>query len=94
MFEDSDEPNAENEPDSLEIQFIGSNNLIEDKYKFDDIIQLLVEHEDKEEGKEVNITIAYEEDSITLELPVLVKISQELNAKLNALIGSDKIIIT
>jgi len=79
---------------NLKLEFIGSKNLIEDKYKFEDIVKLLLENKSNEQKENVSIKIIYDEKSIDLELPISVNVTEELNSKLDSIIGHNNIIIT
>ena len=79
---------------NLKLEFIGSKNLIEDKYKFEDIVKLLLENKSTEQKENVSIKIIYDENSIDLELPISVNVTEELNSKLDSIIGHNNIIIT
>ena len=79
---------------NLKLEFIGSKNLIEDKYKFEDIVKLLLENKSTEQKENVSIKIIYDENSIDLELPISVNVTEELNSKLDSIIGHSNIIIT
>ena len=78
----------------FKIEFIGSKNLIEDKYKFEDVIKLLLENKNDNENSNVSIEIFYEEESIELELPLSINYSAELKTRLDSIIGNHNIIIT
>ena len=80
--------------ETYRINFLGSKNLIEDKYKFDDIMKLLLEHENKQGGTSIEIKILYDDNSMTLDLPISVNISEELVSKLDNIMGRNNIIIT
>ena len=78
----------------FKIEFIGSKNLIEDKYKFEDVIKLLLENKNDNENSNVSIEIFYDEESIELELPLSINYSAELKTRLDSIIGNHNIIIT
>ena len=78
----------------FKIEFVGSKNLIEDKYKFEDVIKLLLENKNDNENSNVSIEIFYDEESIELELPLSIKYSAELKTRLDLIIGNHNIIIT
>ena len=78
----------------FKIEFVGSKNLIEDKYKFEDVIKLLLENKNDNENSNVSIEIFYEEESIELELPLSINYSTELKTRLDLIIGNHNIIIT
>ena len=78
----------------FKIEFIGSKNLIEDKYKFEDVIKLLLENKNDNENSNVSIEIFYDEESIELELPLSINYSTELKTRLDSIIGNHNIIIT
>ncbi len=83
-----------NKAEIYRINFLGSKNLIEDKYKFDDIMKLLLEHENKQVGTSIEIKILYDDNSMTLDLPISVNISEALVSKLDNIMGRNNIIIT
>ena len=90
-------PNEVIEPSTsgnLHLEFIGSKNLIEDKYKFEDIMKILLENRSEEQKENVLIKIIYDEKSIELELPICVNVTEELNSKLDSIIGHNNVIIT
>ncbi|MEC7920849.1 MAG: DNA polymerase III subunit alpha [Chloroflexota bacterium] len=90
-------PNEVIEPSTsgnLHLEFIGSKNLIEDKYKFEDIMKILLENRSEEQKENVLIKIIYDEKSIELELPICVNVTEELNSKLDSIIGQNNVIIT
>ena len=78
----------------FKIEFVGSKNLIEDKYKFEDVIKLLLENKNDNENSNVSIEIFYDEESIELELPLSINYSTELKTRLDSIIGNHNIIIT
>ena len=78
----------------FKIEFIGSENKIEDKYKFEDVIKLLLENKNDKESSNVSIEIFYDEDSIELELPLSINYSEDLKSRLDLIIGNHNIIIT
>ena len=78
----------------FKIEFVGSKNLIEDKYKFEDVIKLLLENKNDNENSNVSIEIFYNEESIELELPLSINYSTELKTRLDLIIGNHNIIIT
>ena len=78
----------------FKIEFIGSQNKIEDKYKFEDVIKLLLENKNDKENSNVSIEIFYDENSIELELPLSINYSEDLKSRLDLIIGSHNIIIT
>ena len=78
----------------FKIEFIGSKNKIEDKYKFEDVIKLLLENKNDKESSNVSIEIFYDEDSIELELPLSINYSEDLKSRLDLIIGNHNIIIT
>ena len=78
----------------FKIEFVGSKNLIEDKYKFEDVIKLLLENKNDNENSNVSIEIFYGEESIELELPLSINYSTELKTRLDSIIGNHNIIIT
>ena len=73
---------------------MGSKNLIEDKYKFEDVIKLLLENKNDSENNNVTIEIFYEENSIELDLPLSINYSDDLRSRLDLIIGNHNIIIT
>ena len=90
-------PNEVIEPSTsgnLHLEVIGSKNLIEDKYKFEDIMKILLENRSEEQKENVLIKIIYDEKSIELELPICVNVTEELNSKLDSIIGHNNVIIT
>ena len=78
----------------FKIEFIGSENKIEDKYKFEDVIKLLLENKNDKESSNVSIEIFYDENSIELELPLSINYSEDLKSRLDLIIGNHNIIIT
>ena len=78
----------------FKIEFIGSQNKIEDKYKFEDVIKLLLENKNDKENSNVSIEIFYDENSIELELPLSINYSEDLKSRLDLIIGNHNIIIT
>ena len=78
----------------FKIEFIGSKNKIEDKYKFEDVIKLLLENKNDKENSNVSIEIFYDENSIELELPLSINYSEDLKSRLDLIIGNHNIIIT
>ena len=78
----------------FKIEFIGSQNKIEDKYKFEDVIKLLLENKNDKENSNVSIEIFYDENSIELELPISINYSEDLKSRLDLIIGNHNIIIT
>ena len=71
-----------------------NENKIEDKYKFEDVIKLLLENKNDKESSNVSIEIFYDEDSIELELPLSINYSEDLKSRLDLIIGNHNIIIT
>ena len=78
----------------FKIEFIGSENKIEDKYKFEGVIKLLLENKNDKESSNVSIEIFYDENSIELELPLSINYSEDLKSRLDLIIGNHNIIIT
>jgi len=57
-------------------------------------VKLLLENKSNEQKENVSIKIIYDERSIDLELPISVNVTEELNSKLDSIIGHNNIIIT
>ncbi len=57
-------------------------------------MKLLLENKSTEQKENVSIKIIYDENSIDLELPISVNVTEELNSKLDSIIGHSNIIIT
>ena len=57
-------------------------------------MKLLLENKSGGEKENVTITITYDDKSIDLELPISVDVSEELNSKLDSIIGQNNVIIT
>ena len=80
-------PNSHNSSNKLMLSIEESGNPIEDRYRFEDLIKLLLEHKG---SSPVILKVFSENEEVTLELPFAnININSELEEKVIQIVGDN-----